>query len=67
MSIMGGSSIRRLKDCPVVLGLHSVSPVGRRITVGASAAAAYGQRAGRGTQRGAWSHAWLHRQQIICS
>ncbi len=28
MSITGSSSIRRLKDCPVVVGLHNLAPVG---------------------------------------
>ena len=28
MSITGSSSIRRLKDCPVVVDLHELSPVG---------------------------------------
>jgi hypothetical protein len=34
MSITGSSSIRRLKECPVVIGLHELSPVGRRATGG---------------------------------
>jgi len=34
MSITGSSSIRRLKDCPVVIGLHELSPVDRRATGG---------------------------------
>ena len=34
MSITGSSSIRRLKDCPVVMELHELSPVGRRATGG---------------------------------
>jgi hypothetical protein len=32
MSIAGSSSIRRLKDCPVVVGLDNVAPVGGRAT-----------------------------------
>jgi hypothetical protein len=32
MSITGSSSIRRLKDCPVVMDLHELSPVDRRAT-----------------------------------
>ena len=32
MSITGSSSIRRLKDCPVVMDLHELSPVGGRAT-----------------------------------
>ena len=42
MSITGSSSIRRLKDCPVVIGLHELSPVDRRAT---------GGRAGRWFER----------------
>ena len=34
MSITGSSCIRRLKDCPVVIGLHALSSVGRRTTGG---------------------------------
>ena len=34
MSITGSSSIRRLKDCPVVVGLDNLAPVGRRATGG---------------------------------
>ena len=34
MSIAGSSSIRRLKDCPVVMGLHEFAPVGGRATSG---------------------------------
>ena len=34
MSITGSSSIRRLKDYPVVVALHELSPVGRRATGG---------------------------------
>jgi hypothetical protein len=34
MSITGSSSIRRLKDCPVVMDLHELSPVDRRATGG---------------------------------
>jgi len=34
MSITGNSSIRRLKDCPVVMDLHELSPVDRRTTGG---------------------------------
>ena len=34
MSITGSSSIRRLKDCPVVMDLHELSPVNRRATGG---------------------------------
>ena len=34
MSITGSSSIRRLKDCPVVMDLHGLSPVDRRATGG---------------------------------
>ena len=32
MSITGSSSIRRLKDCPVVVGLDNLAPVGGRAT-----------------------------------
>jgi hypothetical protein len=35
MSITGSSSIRRLKDCPVVMDLHELAPVGGRATSGA--------------------------------
>jgi hypothetical protein len=34
MSMSGSLSIRRLKDCPVVVDLHELSPVGRRATGG---------------------------------
>ena len=34
MSITGSLSIRRLKDCPVVMDLHELSPVDRRATGG---------------------------------
>jgi hypothetical protein len=34
MSITGSSSICRLKDCPVVIGLHELGPFGRRTTGG---------------------------------
>ena len=34
MSMSGSSSIRRLKECPVVIGLREFSPVGRRATGG---------------------------------
>ena len=34
MSITGSSSIRRLKDCPVVMDLDELSPVDRRATGG---------------------------------
>ena len=34
MSITGSSSIRRLKDCPVVMDLHELAPVDRRATGG---------------------------------
>ena len=34
MSITGSSSIRRLKDCPVVMDLHELSLVNRRATGG---------------------------------
>ncbi len=34
MSITGSSSIRRLKDCPVVVHLHEFAPVGGRATSG---------------------------------
>jgi hypothetical protein len=34
MSITGSSSIRRLKDCPVVMDLHELSPVDRRAAGG---------------------------------
>ena len=34
MSITGRSSIRRLKDCPVVVDLDEFGPVGRRATGG---------------------------------
>ncbi len=42
MSITGSSCIRRLKDCPVVIGLHALSSVGRRTT---------GERGGRRLER----------------
>jgi len=34
MSITGSSSIRRLEECPVVMGLHELVPVGGRATSG---------------------------------
>jgi hypothetical protein len=42
MSIVGSSSIRRLKDVAVVVGLPEFAPVGRR---------ASGRRDGRGPER----------------
>jgi hypothetical protein len=34
ISMSVSSSIRRLKDCPVVIGLHELGPVGGRATGG---------------------------------
>ena len=50
MSITGSSSIRRLKDCPVVVDLHELSPVGRWAT---------GGRDGRRLERFAEMCQWL--------